>query len=279
MRLSETFEWHGRTIAWGRRGTGPALVFCHGTPWSSALWEPYAEALSREFTVYLWDMPGYGRSSMNPEHPVGLDVQGALFADLLAYWRLERAHVVAHDYGGAVSLRAALLHDAAYSSLALVDVVALRPWGSDYFRLVRDNADAFAAQPAAVHEGALRAYIAGASNHFLSETQMHTLAEPWLGEAGQPAFYRQIAAADERFTEDLEPLLPTLRMPTLIVWGTRDAWIPVDRARRLAELIPGAELELIDDAGHLIQLDAPVQLATSLRRWLGRAADAPTGTR
>jgi len=61
---------------------------------------------------------------------------------------------------------------------------------------------------------------------------------------------------------------PRLEMPVLVVWGKNDTWIPVDRAHLLAELIPGARLELIDGAGHLVQLDQPVQLATTLHGWL-----------
>ncbi|WP_410620153.1 alpha/beta fold hydrolase [Amycolatopsis sp. cmx-8-4] len=106
----ENFDWQGRRIAWERAGSGPAVVFCHGTPWSSWLWRPFAEALSGDFTVYLWDMPGYGRSSKDPSHAVDFGVQTEAFAALLTHWGLERPHVVAHDYGGAVSLRAHLFH-------------------------------------------------------------------------------------------------------------------------------------------------------------------------
>ena len=55
-----------------------------------------------------------------------------------------------------------------------------------------------------------------------------------------------------------------------VVWGTEDTWIPVDRAYRLAELVPGARLDLVEDAGHLVQLDAPDRLTQILRRWLAR---------
>lgn len=51
----------------------------------------------------------------------------------------------------------------------------------------------------------------------------------------------------------------------MIVWGTEDTWIPVDRAERLAQLIPGAELTLIERAGHLIQLDSPAAVTSRLR--------------
>jgi len=274
MQLSRSFQWRGRAVAWDRFGNGedPPVVMCHGTPWSSAGWLPFARALSREFTVHVWDMPGYGQSSMRPEHAVDLGTQAELFAALLAHWHLDRPHVVAHDYGGAVSLRAHLLHHAAFASLALVDVVALSPWGSDFFRLVAENEAVFAAQPMSVHRGALEAYVSGASHRGLTRAQLDEVTYPWLTEEGRPAFYRQIAAADQRFTDEIEGRYADIAMPALVVWGREDTWIPVDRAHRLADAIPGAELEIIESAGHLIQYDAPVELATSLHRWLASRA-------
>jgi pimeloyl-ACP methyl ester carboxylesterase len=268
MDLTEDFEWRGRRVRWARAGTGPDVVFCHGTPWSSRLWAPLAEALSESFTVHLWDMPGYGQSSKASEHRVSLDVQGELLNDLMAHWGLTRPHVIAHDYGGAVALRGHLLHGAPMASLALVDVVALAPWGSDFFRLVRDNADTFSALPAAVHEGVLRAYVAGASHVGLTEDAMRTLMKPWLGYEGQAAFYRQIAQSDQQYTDEIEGLYPRISVPVLVVWGTEDTWIPVDRAHRLVELIGGARLRLIESAGHVIHLDQPVALSVTLTRWL-----------
>ncbi len=50
MELTETFGWRGHEVRWGRTGAGPAVVLCHGTPWSSWLWRPYAEALSQSRT-------------------------------------------------------------------------------------------------------------------------------------------------------------------------------------------------------------------------------------
>jgi pimeloyl-ACP methyl ester carboxylesterase len=271
MRVIEErrFRWEGREIAWSRQGSGPALIMCHGTPWSSMLWAPFAGALAHEFTVYLWDMPGYGKSSKDTTHAVDLGTQGEAFVALLAHWGLEAPHVIAHDYGGAVCLRAHLLHGASYASLCLVDVVALRPWGSPFFTLVKGNASVFAQLPAAVHRGALEAYIAGASHRGLRPDEIAMLVDPWSDAQGQAAFYRQIAQADEDFTAVLEPLLGRVEVPTHIIWGEADAWIPVDRAHRLCRAIPNSTLALIPNAGHLIQLDAPAALATELRRWLG----------
>jgi pimeloyl-ACP methyl ester carboxylesterase len=205
---------------------------------------------------------------MDAQQSVALDVQGELLHDLLEHWNVRTPHVVAHDYGGAVALRAHLLHGSRFASLVLVDVVALSPWGSPFFRLVKENAGVFGELPSAVHRGAVRAYIAGASQSGLTPEQTEALVKPWLGELGQAAFYRQIAEADQAYTDEIEPLYASLDLPVLVLWGTEDSWIPVDRARRLAAAIPAARLHLIDGAGHLIQLDRPVQLMARLQQWL-----------
>jgi len=158
-----------------------------------------------------------------------------------------------------------------------VDVVALRPWGSAFFTLVKENADVFMRLPAAVHQGALQAYIAGASHRGLRPGAAEMLAAPWADDKGRAAFYRQIAQADERYTHELEPHLASISAPTHIIWGEDDTWIPADRARRLQESIPGSTLTVIPEAGHLIQLDAPVALMADLQRWLLTQIKSPDG--
>ena len=184
-------------------------------------------------------MPGYGASSKHPEHAVDLGVQGRLLTDLLAHWGLAAPHVVAHDIGGAVSLRARLLHGAAYASLALVDVVALRPWGSPFFRLVQEHADVFGQLPSAIHRGAVEAYVRGASHRGLDDGQLATLVGPWLGEEGQAAFYRQIAQADERFTDEVEPRLRGAGPPRARRLGSRGHLDPAGPRRAAGGPGPG----------------------------------------
>ncbi|HEX3311855.1 MAG TPA: alpha/beta hydrolase, partial [Streptosporangiaceae bacterium] len=141
--------------------------------------------------------------------------------DLLQHWKLRQPHLVVHDYGGAVALRAHLLHGARYRSLALVDVVALAPWGSEFFRLVAANTPVFAQIPSPLHEALLRAYITGAAHRPLAGEHLDMLAAPWLGAEGQAAFYCQIAQASQRYTDEIEPLYPAIKVPVLIAWAPR----------------------------------------------------------
>jgi pimeloyl-ACP methyl ester carboxylesterase len=268
MELDQVFEWKGRQVAWARSGSGPAVVFCHGTPFSSVLWQPFADALAQDFTVYLWDMPGYGRSSKHEGQPVDLGTQAETFAALLQHWELPRPHVVAHDVGGAVSLRALLYESARYASLMLVDVVAIPPSGSPFFRFVHDNPDLLGRLPAYIHRAVVRAYVANASHTGLRDDVLDALVEPWTGDEGQPAFYRQIAEYDERYLEQNQERLSHIEIPVRIVWGEQDGWIPSDRAHRLHDLVPGSSLRLVPGAGHLVHHDAPVALMNEIRAWL-----------
>lgn len=83
-------------------------------------------------------------------------------------------------------------------------MVALSPWGSPFFALVHANTEVFAQLPANVHRGAIEAYIRGASHRGLRADDLAMLVEPWIGPLGQPAFYRQTAEADERYTDEIE---------------------------------------------------------------------------
>jgi len=272
MELDQVFEWDGRRIAWAKAGSGPPVVFCHGTPFSSRVWWPYAEALAADHTVHVWDLPGYGRSSMEPGHRVAADVHAQAFAALLRHWGLDRPHVVAHDLGGLVALRAHLVEGAAYASLFLADVVAIPPSGSPFFRFVQEHSQLLAQLPGYIHEAIVRAYIGNATHRGLDPEDLDALVEPWTGELGQAGFYRQIADYDLALLEDNERRLGELDLPVRILWGTEDTWISLEIGRRFAGLVPGASLTEVPDAGHLIPYDAPVPLATALRSWLDSAA-------
>lgn len=268
--LAHRFASEQGEVAWDRFGVGPPLVLLHGTPFSSYVWRDIAPALAMRHTVHVWDMVGYGASEKRAGQDVSLGVQGALFAELLDHWGLDSPAVVAHDFGGAVALRAHLLHGAAYDRLALVDAVTHGPWGTGLFRLARDHGQVFASLPAEAHEGLVRGYVGTASHRGLAADVLDAYVAPWLGEDGQPALYRQMAQNDQRWTDEVEEKYADLRVPTLVCWGTDDTWLPPEKGERLAASIPGAELQWLQGSGHLAQEDAPAQLTAHLLEFLGR---------
>ncbi len=262
--LAHTADTPAGPVAWGSAGSGPPLVLAHGWPWSSVSWHRLIPALTETHSVHWYDMPGYGRSGKRADQPTGLDVQGQVFAHMLTHWGLDRPRVVAHDFGGATSLRAHLLHGTEFDHLVLMNVVAMRPWGSEFFDHVGRHVDAFTGLPPHIHQAVVRAYIDGALVTHLADDDTEALVAPWLDETGRASFYRQFAQADERFTAEIEPRYGAVRCPVTIIWGEADPWIPLDRGRALHGLMPGSDFRTLPGVGHLPQLEAPEAVLRAL---------------
>ncbi|KIW33551.1 uncharacterized protein PV07_00391 [Cladophialophora immunda] len=296
IELTQTFHhstalyaYHIRWTALGDTAS-PPVVFVHGTPWSSRVWHAYAQSLARYFHVYLFDNPGFGDSPLGEPLPgkegvisreVALDAdlaqQSEVFAALYKSWEPEwrgarKAHVVAHDHGGLMALRAHLLHGCEYRSLCLIDVVALGPFGQPLFKLVAENEGVFAALTGPVFEGVVEAYIRDAAHRDLDRETMEMLKRPWIAsEEGRKGFVRQMVQANSRSTEEVEGRYHEVgkQMPVRVIWGKEDKWIPVGTAERLKEKLDAKDVVIIEGAGHLVMYDQPGRLGVELGWWLG----------
>jgi pimeloyl-ACP methyl ester carboxylesterase len=269
-RLSRRRKTQQGDVAWDQSGCGAPVVLIHGTPWSSFVWRQIAAALSASGTVYVYDLPGFGASEKGDWQDVSLAAQARVLGELLDFWGLVEPAVVAHDIGGAIALRAALLHERTFAALALLDPVALSPWGSPFYRLVGEHPEVFEALPPHIHAAVTEAYIRSALPNPVASSVLDALLEPWLAPGGQAALYRQIAQGDEHHTDEFRPHLADLGCSTLILWGEEDPWLPIEQGRELARLIPQAELHLLHAAGHLIQEDAPGETLQHLMPFLAR---------
>ena len=267
-RIDETIVTSKGVVAAGQAGYGEPLVLAHGWPWSSFSWHRVIPELAKTHRLYWYDMPGYGRSSKTEHQRTSLDVQGEVFAEMLAHWKLDQPSVVAHDFGGAATLRAHLLHGCNFERYILMNVVAMRPWGSEFFDHVGRHVDAFSGLPPHIHKAIVKAYIQGALIRQISSADFEALVEPWLTDEGRGSFYRQFAQADEKYTAEVEPLFGDIRCPVKILWGAEDPWIPLKRGKALCALIPQATMKTLPDTGHLLQLEKPDLVAKIITDFL-----------
>jgi pimeloyl-ACP methyl ester carboxylesterase len=271
--LQQRWESPNGTVGYEVFGEGPPLVLVHGTPSSAFLWRHVISEHAGDWTLYAYDLLGYGSSEKREGQDVSLGAQTRLLAQLLDHWELEQPAIVGHDFGGAITLRTHLLERRRFSAIALLDPVALSPWGTPFFRLVRDNVSVFQQIPAAIHQAMVASYLRGAFHRQMSDEALAPYVEPWLGAEGQDAFYRQIAQADQRFTDEVAPLYGQITAPVLILWGEEDGWISTEMGRRLHALIPHSQLQLIPAAGHFLQEDAPLAVTHHLARFLSKARE------
>lgn len=265
--LTEFFNYKGQSVAYDTLGEGRPVVLVHGTPFFSYVWRAIARELARDYKVHVFDLLGYGQSEKADGQDVSLGVQNGVLAALLHHWGLDRPKVIAHDFGGATALRGHLLDGCDYEKLLLFDPVAIRPWGSPFVQHVRNHEQAFAGVPDYLQRAMLRAYIRTAISRPISDAELEPYLAPWVGPVGQPAFYRQIAQMDMRYTDEVQDRYAEIRCPVKLLWGTEDAWLPLNQGRELAAMIPDCSLTEVPGSGHLMQEDAPEAIVSAALRF------------
>lgn len=257
-------------VAYDDVGTGPPVVFVHGGLGNRAMWRPQVQALSAAWRCLPYDLRGHGETA-GGEHveaftPAILRDDLAAFADALG---LERFSLVGLSVGGFVAQEFAIAQPQRLERLVLADtwvVTVTSDLGRDVGRLLTP-----------VVEGALRvlgtgplAYVAGRALGDGHGPAAELVREATAGTDRQSAIrvWRGLGAHDTRAR------LPQISTPTLVIAGERDR--NLGQAKLLRDLIEGAELTVLPDAGHITNLHQPERFTAELERFLnGRPVALP----
>ena len=254
----------GTEVAYDVLGFGPPLVLVHGTPTNSSIWRNVALRLADRFSVYTYDLPGFGQSERREGLGVSISNQAHALAELVEALDLEAPSIAGHDIGGATVLRAHLLEGVPFGCIALIDSVALRPWITPTTRHVKAHLDVYETMPTETFEAIVASHLRTATYHPMDEPTIETYLDQWKGESGQRLYLQKDDQLDEVDTADFEPLLPSISVPVRIVWGENDVWLPPVMAGRLHELIPTSDLILLPETGHFAMEDSPQEVAATL---------------
>lgn len=243
-----------------RGGSGPALLLLHGGFGDARLhWEPVWTALADSFTVAAPDLPGFGGTAPLP------NASFSAFADwvstLMETLGFPRSIVVGNSFGGGVARLYAAANPARVVRLILVNGGALPhipgparflmrlPLVGDWtFEMIRRRTFS----PAGLRP--LFADNRRFTPDFIARSQKES--------RGFVRAMRQAALADM-------PARQTPLSPTLLLWGEADRFAPLSRARELAAVIPGAQLQSIP-AGHMPQIERPAEFVAAVRQFCGR---------
>jgi pimeloyl-ACP methyl ester carboxylesterase len=251
-------------------GSGPTLLLLHGLFLDNSTWSGVRAALSERYRVVAPDLPGFGASEKpHPRRfPYTVESCAEVIADLYAGLELGRATLVGHCWGGAVAVTLAARHPELVSGLVLIDALLEAPrlgpygflgsvpvvggvvlrqlWNKTVFTaFFREQ---LLATPDTVGKPAISAYYE-AFNEPAARTSLHATLRRGL---------------------DVRPLAAraaSLRLPTLVAWGSADRIVPAEVGRRLARSIKDSRLELLD-AGHAPQEERPLELTTVITRFL-----------
>jgi 3-oxoadipate enol-lactonase len=233
---------------------GPSL----GT--TTELWAPQIPRLAQSFRVVRYDHRGHGSSPVPPP-PYTIDLLGGDVLALMDRLGVARAHVAGLSLGGMVSMWLAANAPDRVDRLAVVcssaRLVPPEAWAS---RAARVRSAGMASIADAVVGRWFPPEFAHRHPSVVSSFCTMLVSTPVEG-------YAACCGAIE--TMNLEPDLPRITAPTLVVAGLADEATPADHAHRIADAIPGARLALVAGAAHLANVARPELVTDLLVDFLG----------
>ncbi len=260
------------TIHYRDSGDGPPIVFVHGLLVDGALWRKVTPLLEGDARTIVPDLPlGSHRSAMNADAELSPASVARLVGDFLAALDLEDVTLVGNDTGGAISQLVALDHGERLGRLVLTNCDCFEVFPPKEFvpmvKAARVPGALYAAVQPMRAAAARRSPLAyGWLAHEIPDEVTGAWIQPFLDDADirrDAATFMK--AMDKATTLDAAARLPSLKIPSLVVWGQEDRFFSAELGRRLAATLPSARLEPIAGARTFVAEDAPEALADAIR--------------
>jgi pimeloyl-ACP methyl ester carboxylesterase len=244
-----SLQINGINISYQRGGNGPPLMFIHGGAEDNRIWTPQLQSLSDEFTVIAWDEPGAGKSSDVPDN-FKLSDYADCFAGLITQLDLAPVHLAGFSWGSTILLELYRRHPHLVRTMIL--------------------AGGYAGWKGSLGEEEAHARLAGARKILSAPDNQFDPTLPGLFAGDPPTKFVPLLnamAADVRPSSlkkvleimgrtDLKHVLPTITVPTLLLWGELDVRSPLRIAKEFELKIPNARLVVIPNCGHVVNLQA-----------------------
>lgn len=247
------------------------IVMLHGLGGDKLNWVRYARHLTRRYRTVIPDLPGFGDSSRNPGLTHSIDNQADWLAAFLDALGIQRAHVAGNSMGGHVATRFAVRHPERVATLILHAPAGTAGAGPPYDRAGMRHGQ----HPLEVH-----------SPEDFDTMMRWIFVRPPLLVGPVYRYFAARAVAERPFSEKVfqdiqdrergnalvEPSLPGLAMPTLVIWGDTDRLLDCGQAGIYERLMPDAKAVVLERCGHLPMAERPRETARLTRGFLARVA-------
>jgi pimeloyl-ACP methyl ester carboxylesterase len=247
---------NGVQIAYERRGSGAPLVLLHGYPLDHTIWNEIVPLLEGDFDLILPDLRGFGQSeTIEPQYTMA-DMAADLAA-LLDELGIENTYIAGHSMGGYVALAFVRNYPERVLGLGLVSSQAL---GDSPER--RDGRYASADEIMRTGVGPVAESM---PPKLTSDKRVQEFLHALIAEQRPVGLANALKAMGERLDSTL--VLPMFSFPVVLVHGTDDQLIPVDRSREIKAALNPAYFEELSGVGHMPMMEDPQNTADAHRKF------------
>lgn len=247
----------------------PPIILIHGFASSTFTWKKIMPELAKSYHVFAIDVPGFGFSDKPEDFPYGVEGYGKTVFNFMDQKKIEKAIFVGNSMGGSISLWIAIHHPERITCLILLD--------------------------AAGYPMKTPGMISLASNRMLKPISKPLFGKAMLKMALKQVYYDDALVTPELIEEYGRPFktanakdvpfwlfrnfsveheaedtrkIPTIKIPTLIIWGENDAWIPPEHAKLFHRDIQGSKMIMLPQCGHVPQEEKPEVVLEAILEFL-----------
>lgn len=255
---SQAIEVAGLNLHVLQHGSGDSIVVLHHSTGNPG-WLPFHEELAQKASVTVPDLPGYGQSQRPEWAREARDIAILLHQALDSLGLESGVSLVGLGFGGFIAAEMATMNQARLRTLTLIGAAGIQPHQGEILDQMLVDFEEY--MKAGFRSDAGYAEVFG-------EKADGPTKELW-------DFSREMTARlswkPYMFNRRLPHLLKEVRTPTLLIWGSRDVVVPLSAAHRYRDSLPNARLEVIDGAGHLVELEEPARIAQLIQAHIAQS--------
>lgn len=255
----------------GPRDDPAPVVLLHGTASSLHTWDGWTKALRGTRRVIRFDLPAFGLTGPNASGDYRGDTYARFVLALLDRLQVERFVIAGSSLGGEVAWRTAVLAPQRVAALILVDAA-----GPDFRSDSVPAGFVIARVPvlSRAFEYVLpRALVAASLHNVYGDPARITpeLVDRYYELALREGNRRALGQRLQQVQRGADAgRIATIRVPTLILWGGRDRLVPPAVAKAFEAAIPGSEVVMLDDLGHVPHEEDPARTVAAVQAFLAR---------
>lgn len=242
------------TLAYQAAGTGTPIILIHGHPFDHTMWYPQIAAFSKDYQVIAPDLRGYGKSNLPDPANTTFEDYATDVLKLADYLGLDKFHLGGLSMGGQIIMEIYRQAPSRVKSLILADTFAgldtpeaKQARNESATKMEKEGMNGYA-------EESIHKMIK--SDHVASMPDVSTHVLKMMKDTSAVAAATAMRARSGRI-DYLNEVLPKVNIPTLIIVGRQDEFTPVAKAEEMQQKIQNSRLAVIEDAGHMPNLEHP----------------------
>ena len=263
----------GADVHYVDEGSGELIVMIHGFASSLHTWNRVADELKREYRVIRLDLPPFGvtgplRTGSGAIETMNLPTYRRFIDTFVQALGISRATFMGNSLGGLIAWDYAVRHREAVERLVLIDSAGF-PMKLPIYIGLFNSALVRASSPWCLPEVIVKSAVRNVYGdpRKINAVTLRRYVEFFHGEGTRTAIGKMVPTLD--FKDVDTEVLKSLDVPTLVLWGAKDRWIPTAHAAEFAGRIPGAKSVMYPGLGHIPMEEAPERVMVDLRAFLG----------